>query len=169
MTTCLYSQFLSCAASPFILYNHTGLVLYCPVAEVFHQHWGLLCTKPSYFSITQAFLCFQRVPKACVLFSYYAFCDYQFSKNSNSCCSCCLVFSFFFFFQFLENHSMFLPNLEHHQAQRSHEQNLVSSLFLYLLILTHVSYGFYCDQWSFRFMCIPWAFMLEHSLRDKIQ
>lgn len=27
----------------------------------------------------------------------------------------------------------------------------------------------YCDQWSFRFICIPWVYMLEHSLRDKIQ
>lgn len=64
---------------------------------------------------------------------------------------------------------MFLPNLEHHQAQRCHKPNLVGILFLYLIILICVSYEFYRDQWSFRFICIPWVYMLEHSLRDKIQ
>lgn len=92
MTASLYSQFLSCAASPFILSNHTGLVFYYPVTDVFLHHWGLLCTKHSYFSITQAF-CVSKRSQRHVFFNIML----SVSTSSQKSLIVSVVAAFFFF------------------------------------------------------------------------
>lgn len=122
-----------------------------------------LCIKQSYSSITHISFLIPEGHKGMCSPLMTAICQSQFLKGYNS------YFFFTYIFQFQRKHSVFPPNLEHPQAQRCHKPNLVSAFFLYLIILKCASHEFYCDQWNFIFICIPWVYNLEHPLKDKVQ
>lgn len=124
-----------------------------------------LCASFIYTSpllIQAFFVCFQKVPKACVLFQYYAFCQPpSLSEDFNS-----LVFSIFIS---VPKGTQRFPSKPKTPPSSEVPQTKPSKHLVYLRILISVSYEYCCYPWSFRFICIPWAYMLEHSSKDKTQ
>lgn len=133
MTTCLCAEFLSCAASSF---------------KLVHPYWPCFMLPCYRGSPSALFLCVPDIHTSSLLMQ--AFCDSRgfqrhvfffnimpcqshFLKDFNSCT--------FLLFQFQKKHSIFPTNLKHHQAQRCHKPNLVSTQFLFLIKLMYVSYS----------------------------
>lgn len=136
----------------FFVYQAFILLHYLYKLFVYPDSKGMSSKFPSW-------LCELLVSCLFVCLKYYAFWQSSVRKT--------LIVAFVLF-QFQKNHIVFLPDLGYHQAQKCHRPSLVSTLFLYF-ILVCVSYKFCCDQWSFRSIFIPWVCMSVHSLKDKIQ
>lgn len=121
-----------------------------------------LCTIHLYFSITHTsfFGLFSEGPKGTCSFSILCLLSVSLSKDFNGC--------FFFNFISVPKGTQRFPSKPKTPPSSEVPQTKPSKRLVYLIILISVSYED-CYQWSFRFICIPWACMLEHYSKDKTQ